>query len=76
VVVPSSQGLAARTVCGDETGAQFIPGTSIGGYLVAPVNTSHGERFWNFSYLAVVVSQQSTQRFADCCRRTLLQASA
>ena len=76
VVVPSLQGIPVRTVCGDETGAQFISGISISGYLVATVNTSHGELFWNFSCVAVVVSQQSTQRFADCCLHTPLQAIA
>ena len=76
VVVPSLQGIPVRTVCGDETGAQFISGISISGYLVATVNTSHGELFWNFSYIDVVVSQQSTQGFADCCLHTLLQAIA
>ena len=76
VVVPSLQGIPVRTVCGDETGAQFISGISISGYLVATVNTSHGELFWNFSYIAVAVSQRSAQRFADCCLRTLLQAIA
>ena len=76
VAVPSLQGIPVRTVCGDETGAQFISGISISGYHVATVNTSHAELFWHFAYIAVVVSQRSAQRFADCCLRTLLQAIA
>ena len=35
-----------------------------------------GELPWNLSCMTGGVSQQSTQRFADCCRRILLQAIA
>ena len=76
VVVPSLQGIPVRTVCGGETGAQFISGISISGYLVATVNTSHAELFWNFAYIAdVAVSQRSARRFADGCLRTLLASN-
>ena len=53
-------------------GAQFITGVSISGYLVATVNTSHGELFWNFSYIDVAVSPMAAEVFADECLATLL----
>ena len=39
------------------SGAQFISGVSISGYLAATVNTSHQELFWNFNYIDTAVSQ-------------------
>ena len=56
------------------SGAQFVSGILPFGYLVATVNTSHGELFWNFSYLDDAVSQRSARRFAEFCRQTLLAA--
>jgi hypothetical protein len=58
------------------SGAQFISGISISGYLIATVNTSHDELFWNFSYIDTAVSHRSAQRFADGCIQTLLRAIA
>jgi phthiocerol/phthiodiolone dimycocerosyl transferase-like enzyme len=58
------------------SGAQFITGVSISGYLIATVNTSHDELFWNFSYIDIAVSHRSAQRFADGCLQTLLRAIA
>ena len=76
VVVPPLQGIPVRTVCGDETGAQFISGISISGYLVATANISHDELFWNFSYIDVAVSHRAAQGFADGCLQTLFHAIA
>jgi Phthiocerol/phthiodiolone dimycocerosyl transferase C-terminus len=56
------------------SGAQFVSGILPFGYLVATVNTSHGELFWTFSYIDVAVSHRSAQRFADGCLQTLLAA--
>jgi NRPS condensation-like uncharacterized protein len=67
---------AARIGDWQLSGAQFISGVSISGYLVATVNTSHDELFWNFSYIDVAVSRRSAQRFADGCLQTLLRAIA
>lgn len=57
-------------------GAQFITGVSISGYLIAAVNTSHGELFWNFSYIDTAVSHRDAHGFADGCLQTLLRAVA
>jgi NRPS condensation-like uncharacterized protein len=58
------------------SGAQFISGVSISGYLVATANTSHDEMFWNFSYIADALSDRSAHRLADGCVQTLLGAIA
>ena len=58
------------------SGAQFISGVSISGYLAATVNTSHQELFWNFNYIDMAVSHESAQHFADGCIQTLLRAVA
>lgn len=58
------------------SGAQFITGVSISGYLITTVNTSHDEPFWNFSHIDIAVSPPSAQRFADGCLQTLLRAIA
>ncbi|WBB78081.1 hypothetical protein O7606_17730 [Micromonospora sp. WMMD882] len=38
------------------SGAQFVAGLSVCGYFVATVNTSHGQLFWNFTYVADALS--------------------
>ena len=58
------------------SGAQFIAGVSVSGYFVATVNTSHGQLFWNFTYIQGVVSHRSAQRYADGSVDTLLAAVA
>jgi hypothetical protein len=58
------------------SGAQFITGVSISGYLITTVNTSHDELFWNFSQIDIAVSPPSAQRFADGCPQTLFGAIA
>jgi hypothetical protein len=58
------------------SGAQFVSGVLPFGYLVATVNTSHGELFWNFTYADGAVSHGSAQRFAGGCFQTLLRAIA
>jgi hypothetical protein len=58
------------------SGAQFISGVSISGYLIATANTSHDELFLNFSYIDSAVSHEAAQGFADGCLQTLLRAIA
>jgi len=67
-------GFAARIGDWQLSGAQFIAGVPSSSYLVATVNTSHDELFWNFSYPDGVVSDGSAQRFADGCLQILLDA--
>ena len=66
----------AEVGCWQLSGAQFISGVSISGYVVATVNTSHDELFWNFSYIDEVVAPRSAERYADDCLRTVLRAIA
>ncbi|WBB53551.1 hypothetical protein [Verrucosispora sp. WMMD573] len=40
------------------SGAQFVAGLSVCGYLVSTVNTSHGHLFWNFTYVPDALPQQ------------------
>jgi hypothetical protein len=56
--------------------AQFISGVLPFGYLVATVNISHGDLFWNFAYVDGAVPYRSAQRCADGCLQTLLRAIA
>jgi hypothetical protein len=58
------------------SGAQFVSGVSISGYLIATVNTSHGELFWNFSYIDDAVSHRAAEGFANDCLATLLREIA
>ena len=58
------------------SGAQFLSSVMPFGYLVATVNTSHSELFWNFTYTDGKVSHRSAQRLADGCLQTLLDAHA
>jgi len=44
--------------------------------VVATVNTSHDELFWNFSYIDEAVTTRSVERYADDCLRTVLRAIA
>jgi len=67
-------GFAARIGDWQLSGAQFIASVPSSAYVVAAVNTSHDELFWNFSYNDDVVSYTSAQRFADSCVRTVLRA--
>jgi hypothetical protein len=65
---------AARIGDWQLSGAQFVSGVSISGYLVATVDTSQDELYWNFTYIDVAVSQRSAQGIADGCVQTLLRA--
>jgi hypothetical protein len=56
------------------SGAQLAVNISISGYFVAIINTCHDELFWNFIYIADVVSDRSAARFADGCVQTVLHA--
>ena len=58
------------------SGAQFISGVPPTGYLLATVNASHDELFWNFTYTDGVVSHRSARGFANGCVQTLLRAIA
>jgi hypothetical protein len=58
------------------SGAQFITGVSISGYLIATVNTTHDELFWNFSYIDGAVSREDAENYADRCLQALLRAIA
>ncbi|MFI7549303.1 hypothetical protein ACIBQ2_06115 [Micromonospora sediminimaris] len=40
------------------SGAQFVAGLSVCGYLVSTVNTSHGRLFWNFTYVPDALPEQ------------------
>lgn len=54
------------------SGAQFIAGISVSGYLVATVNTSHSELHWNFTYIEDAITGERAGRIADRAMRTLL----
>jgi len=58
------------------SGAQLVSGVLPFGYLVATVNTSQGELFWNFTYPEGAVSQRTATGFADGCLQNLLHAIA
>jgi hypothetical protein len=54
------------------SGAQFIAGVSISGYLVAAVNSSHGALHWNFTHIDGAVPGAGAEEIADRAVRTLL----
>src|SRR5262249_26458706 len=56
------------------SGAQFIAGISVSGYLVATVNTSHAALHWNFTYVDGAVTEQWAEQIADRAVRTLLSS--
>jgi hypothetical protein len=47
------------------SGAQFIAGISISGYLVATVNTSHTALHWNFTYVDGALTSEQAEQIAD-----------
>ncbi|WP_280427623.1 phthiocerol/phthiodiolone dimycocerosyl transferase family protein [Nocardia brasiliensis] len=58
------------------SGAQFIAGISMSGYYVGTVNSSHGQLFWNFTYIEEIVSEQRAVRIADDALDLLRKAIA
>lgn len=68
--------IPARIGAWQLSGAQFVSGVLPFGYLVATVNTSQGELFWNFTYPEGAVSQRTATGFADGCLQNLLRAIA
>ncbi|MET8152470.1 hypothetical protein ACIBSW_10100 [Actinoplanes sp. NPDC049668] len=54
------------------SGAQFIAGVSISGYLVAAVNTSHGALHWNFTHIDGAVPGAAAEQIADRAVSVLL----
>jgi hypothetical protein len=54
------------------SGAQFIAGISVSGYLVATVNTSHAALHCNFTYIEGALGAERAERIADRAVRTLL----
>ncbi|MFF7633254.1 short-chain dehydrogenase [Kitasatospora sp. NPDC008050] len=54
------------------SGAQFVAGISVSGYLVATVNTSHAALHWNFTYIDGALGAERAGRIADHAVRTLL----
>ncbi|MFI1160782.1 short-chain dehydrogenase [Streptomyces sioyaensis] len=54
------------------SGAQFVAGISVSGYLVATVNTSHGALRWNFTYIDGAVPRDRAERIAHRAVRILL----
>ncbi|WP_306744695.1 SDR family NAD(P)-dependent oxidoreductase [Saccharothrix yanglingensis] len=47
------------------SGAQFVAGISVSGYLVAAVTTSHSALHWNFTHVADAVDRRRAGRLAD-----------
>lgn len=47
------------------SGAQFVAGISVSGYLVAAVNTSHGALYCNFTYIDGALTSQRAERIAE-----------
>jgi hypothetical protein len=54
------------------SGAQFVAGVSVSGYLVATVNTSHAALHWNFTYIDGAVSSARAEQIAGRAVRALL----
>lgn len=67
-------GFATRIGEWELSGAQFTASVPSSSRLVATVNASHDELFWNFSFAEGPVSKQSAQRFADGSVHNLLGA--
>ncbi|MGW7489003.1 phthiocerol/phthiodiolone dimycocerosyl transferase family protein [Streptomyces sp. NPDC054786] len=54
------------------SGAQFVAGISVSGYLVATVNTSHGSLHWNFTHIDGAVPRDRAERIAHRAVRALM----
>jgi hypothetical protein len=58
------------------SGAQFIAGVSVSGYLAATANTSHGTLNWNFAYVDGAVTRERAEQIADRAVQALLSSLA
>ncbi|WBB80297.1 condensation domain-containing protein [Micromonospora sp. WMMD882] len=56
------------------SGAQFVAGISVSGYLVGTVNTSHDRLFWNFTYIDRAMPTGRVERIADDAVHAVLSA--
>ncbi|SER24662.1 phthiocerol/phthiodiolone dimycocerosyl transferase family protein [Actinokineospora terrae] len=57
------------------SGAQFVGGISVVGYLASSVTTSHNTLNWNFTHIDDAVPHARATRLADDCIRTVLAAA-
>ncbi|MFF0479617.1 condensation domain-containing protein [Streptomyces sp. NPDC004284] len=57
------------------SGAQFVGGISVVGYLGSSVTTSQGRLSWNFTYIEEAVSRQRAERIADDSIRRVTAAA-
>lgn len=54
------------------SGAQFVSGISLNGYLTATVNTSHGALHWNFTFIEGALPRERAEQIARQAVRILL----
>lgn len=54
------------------SGAQFVAGLSVVGYFVSTVNTSHGQLFWNFTFVEDALPVPRAERLVTDCVDTVL----
>lgn len=54
------------------SGAQFVSGISLNGYLTATVTTSHGALHWNFTYIESAVTREHAEQIAHRAVRILV----
>jgi NRPS condensation-like uncharacterized protein len=54
------------------SGAQFVAGVSVSGYLVAAVNTSHGVLHWNFTYVDGALTAERAELIVERAVAALL----
>jgi hypothetical protein len=54
------------------SGAQFVSGISLNGYLTATVTTCHGALHWNFTYIEGAVTRDHAERIAHRAVRILV----
>ncbi|WP_228002524.1 FAD-dependent monooxygenase [Nocardia australiensis] len=56
------------------SGAQFVSGMSVSGFIMATANATHGELSFNVGYVEPAVSRERAERLADESVRALLAA--
>lgn len=54
------------------SGAQFVSGMSVSGFIMATANATHGELSFNIGYVEPAVSRERAERLADESMRALL----
>ncbi|MGW1514084.1 phthiocerol/phthiodiolone dimycocerosyl transferase family protein [Streptomyces sp. NPDC002394] len=67
--------LAAPTGTWQLSGAQFVGGISVVGYLGSSVTTSQGRLSWNFTHIEQAVSAERARRIADDSIRRVIAAA-